>query len=378
MTLTLEDKPHYEIMLFIPSLSGGGAERVIVQLANEFVAMGFSVHLVVASSTWKEYVDEIAESVNVTYLGHDRTSAAIPALSRQLRLIKPAVLLTTMGHAALSAKIALSLSVGVDTRLYIREAISVEFKQAQIDGSRAKLLNLAIGWVFRQADGVIATTAQMNKGLVEYYRLTKPVVTIPNPVIGPQFRQLLEAEPEISLPWDMTQKVVLGVGRLCEQKDFETLIRAFHGLTDRETVRLVILGEGPLRAKLETLIEDLGLQTYCWLPGFVSNPLPYFRRADVFVLSSQHEGLPNSLIQALAAGAPCVSTDCPTGPTDILQGGDLGQLVPVGDVHAITDAVKRALSEGRIPVSDKEALRIDNLYNARSVATQYLDAMMLI
>lgn len=104
-------------MLFIPSLSGGWAERVIVQLANEFTAMDCSVSLVVASNTWKEYFNEIAPTVNVIFLGYDRVPASIPALSRQLRLIKPAVLLTTMGHTAVAAKVALTMSLGISTRL---------------------------------------------------------------------------------------------------------------------------------------------------------------------------------------------------------------------------------------------------------------------
>src|SRR5690606_29880659 len=133
--------------------------------------------------------------------------------------------------------------------------------------------------------------------------------------------------------------VVLGVGSLTPRKDFATLVEAFAELRRRRPARLIVLGEGPERARLERLVDDLGLSDDVDLPAFTRNPFAYMSRAAVYVLSSNLEGLPGSLIQALACGCPSVATDCPSGPREILQDGRVGPLVDVGDAGAMAAAI---------------------------------------
>ncbi len=141
--------------------------------------------------------------------------------------------------------------------------------------------------------------------------------------------------------------VVLGIGRLTKQKEFVTLLRSFAQVRTHCAARLMVLGEGEDRLSLEALINDLGLSECVALPGFVKNPYPYLRAASVFALSSAWEGLPTVLIEALALGTPIVSTNCPSGPSEILNGGQHGALIPVGDSEAMADAIYKALTSGR-------------------------------
>jgi glycosyltransferase involved in cell wall biosynthesis len=137
--------------------------------------------------------------------------------------------------------------------------------------------------------------------------------------------------------------VVLGVGSLTPRKDFPTLLRAFARL-ERRDARLLLLGEGPERPALAALAGELGISDRLDMPGFVPNPFAYMARAAVFVLSSTLEGLPGALVQALACGCPSVSTDCPSGPREVLEGGALGPLVPVGDDAAMAEAIAAVLA----------------------------------
>ena len=172
---------------------------------------------------------------------------------------------------------------------------------------------------------------------------------IHNPIDTSGIAEAAGAEP--NHPWfsDGGPPVVLAVGRLVPQKDFAMLIEAFRRIVP--VCRLVILGEGPLRAQLEGRVRELGLEDWICLPGWVENPWAFMSRARLFVLSSQHEGLPGALIQALACGCPAVSTDCPTGPSEILE--DPSLLAPVGDPEALAQVMLRALSRP----ADKAALR---------------------
>ena len=170
------------------------------------------------------------------------------------------------------------------------------------------------------------------------------ITTIYNPVVTPRLHAEMAERPRH--PWflDRGAPVILAVGRLTAQKDYPTLIKAFARLAARRPCRLVILGEGKKRRELEDLVKGHYLADRVSLPGWVDNPFAFMSRASLFVLSSLHEGLPGVLVQALACGCPCVSTDCPAGPSEILQGGEFGPLVPVGDDVALADAMHRVLA----------------------------------
>lgn len=151
--------------------------------------------------------------------------------------------------------------------------------------------------------------------------------------------------------------VLVAAGRLAPWKGFADLIRAMAIVRQRREARLLILGDGPLRDELQQLIDELGLQDRIRLEGYVQNPLKYFALADVFVLSSHVEGLPNVLVEAMLCGCTPVSTDCPTGPREVLSGGEAGYLVPVHDATAMAAGILKALEE---PVSEaalREAIR---------------------
>jgi glycosyltransferase involved in cell wall biosynthesis len=137
--------------------------------------------------------------------------------------------------------------------------------------------------------------------------------------------------------------VLIAVGRLQIQKDYPTLLRAFAQVRQKRPVRLLILGEGKERPMLEELIKTLGVEEDVSLPGFVMNPFAYMARASLFVLSSRWEGLPTVLIEAMCCGTPVVSTDCPSGPREILREGQYGQLVPVGEPTALARAIETTL-----------------------------------
>jgi len=170
------------------------------------------------------------------------------------------------------------------------------------------------------------------------------VETIYNPVVN---QGLLDKSREpLDHPWFTAgaPPVILGVGRLTEQKDFATLIRAFARVREKREARLVLLGEGRLREELEELARHLGIHEDVGMPGFVDNPFRYMARSAALALSSEYEGLPGVLIQAMACGCPVVSTNCPGGSEEVLDSGRFGQLVNVGDADALASALASTLS----------------------------------
>ena len=179
------------------------------------------------------------------------------------------------------------------------------------------------------------------------------ITTIYNPVVTSDLHVRMEERPDH--PWllDREPPVILAAGRLSHEKDFFTLIKAFARVAAQRPCRLIILGEGGLRKELEGLVAELRLTDRVSLPGWVENPFAFMSRASLFVLSSTYEGLPGVLIQALACGCPCVSTDCPAGPAEVLQDGRVGPLVPVGDDAALAQAMARILHQP----PDRQALR---------------------
>lgn len=167
------------------------------------------------------------------------------------------------------------------------------------------------------------------------------ISVIYNPVWSPEI-EILAGQP-VSLIWPVQKDmpVIISAGRFSSEKDFSTLIQAFAKLRKKHQAKLILLGEGSLRASLEDLAKQLGVIDDLTMPGFVENPFAYLARADVFVLPSLHEGFGNVLVEAMACGTPVVSTNCPSGPREILDGGRYGALVPVGDADALAAAIEQ-------------------------------------
>jgi len=330
------------IAFYMPSLAGGGAQRVFLHLARGFAERGYEVHLVLARAQGP-YRPQVPSCVRLIDLGASRVLTSLPSLVRYLREWRPFALLSALDHANATAVCAQRLA-RVSTRVIVTVHSTPSQVVAHARTMRARLLPYWARFFYRWADTVIAVSQGVADELVRYVGVpAEKVKMVYNPIITPDLFH--KAEEPLSHPWfeEGAPPVILGVGRLTKPKDFPTLIRAFAIVRHQRPVRLMILGEGEERAELERLVKGLDVEEDVALPGFIQNPYPYMKRAAVFVLSSRWEGLPTVLVEAMAMGAPVVATDCPSGPREILQNGRLGHLVGVGDVAALAGAVISAL-----------------------------------
>ena len=357
-----------DVALFLPSLHGGGSERVMVRLAQGFTNEGLRVDLVLANAEGP-YLKELPQAVRVINLKSRRVLYSLPGLVRYLRRERPKAMLSTMAHTNIIALWGKKIA-HVPTRLVIREATNITLTSKNSRLKKERLLPLLIKFMYSQADSIVANSQGVAKELIKITSIPSNKITvIYNPVISPDL--FAKADEPLSHPWFNDNLVILSAGRLSPEKDFSTLIEAFAIIYKEHQLRLMILGEGRERAKLEALVQQLGLGDYVALPGFVDNPYKYMKRASVFVLSSRWEGLPNVLIEALALGTPVVATDCPSGPREILEEGRWGRLVPPGDVNALADAVRATLQKKPIlpPPEWKKAYEVD------TVVRQYLNLL---
>lgn len=329
------------IAAFLQDLAGGGAERVAVLLLNG-LARDHEVTLILARRNGP-YLADLDPSVTVHDLGGRRTFSSILPLAKWLRRHRPDVLMSHLTHVNVAAALAVRLA-GSGTPLVAVEHNQIGLNFDRLTARSVRLAYRAVRFVYPMIDRVVSVSDGVAESLRGFAGLGRArLMTIANPVVTPRLRALA-AEPP-SHPWlrDQGPPVILGCGRLVEQKDFANLIEAFRLVRDRRDARLLILGEGERRAELEALAARLGLDDDVALPGFDRNPFAAMRTAAAFVLSSRWEGLPTVLIEALAAGAVVVSTDCPSGPREVLKDGALGPLAPVGDPAALARAIETAL-----------------------------------
>ncbi|BCW97019.1 MAG: glycosyltransferase [Fimbriimonadales bacterium] len=334
-----------KILFYQRSLGGGGAERVLVTLANNFAQEGVEVVMAAMSPPFT-YAKELDSRVRLINLGTKRYAIGGLRLARLLRRERPTVLMSTASGTNFWAVQAKRLA-RVPVRVVLREASTptevLKTHRRLKDQIRSRLF---IRQSYPYADAVVAPSRGVRNSLIHLTGLPETHIhLIYNPAITRQM-EMLRNEP-VNHPWfaDDTIPVVLAVGRLVALKGFDALIRAVARVSQHMPVRLMILGEGEERARLEALAQELGIHVHVALPGFDPNPFRYMARARVFVLSSHYEGMPNALIQALACGCRVVSTDCPSGPREVLEDGRYGRLVPVGDVKAMSQAILDALAD---------------------------------
>ena len=361
------------ITLFMTGLAGGGAELVMLTLAEAFADRGYGVDLVVTNAQGPLAAD-VPEAVRLVDLGAWRIIASLPALVRYFRREKPAVMLSAMAPANCLAVWALQLS-GAGTRLILSEHNHLSVASKGGSSRRAKLLPRLMRRAYPKADGIVAVSGGVADDLATTLGLPRESIqVIYNPVVTPRMLEM-SREP-LDDEWFGADQppVILSVGRLTAQKDYGTLLRAFAAVRKTQPTRLMILGEGEERQALEQLAEELGIQEDIALPGFVRNPYRYMRAAAVFVLSSRWEGFGNVLAEAMACGTPVVSTDCPSGPSEILENGRWGALVPIADADVLNQTIVRAM-DGQIAATEDERGKHVQVFSDEVVVDQYLNIL---
>lgn len=332
------------LSILLPSLDGGGAERAVSIVASGLAARGANVSLVLGSATGP-YLAGLHPSVQVLDLRSPNMLRSLPRLVRHLRQARPEVLFAAMSHANVVAALAHRWARS-QARLVLSERVNLSSLFDAYRGPRMKLTGALMRLTYPWADCVVAVSEGVARDITRHVPVRpERVVTVYNPVVDERLLQGAAAVP--AHPWlaRPDRPVVLAAGRLIAQKDFATLLQAFATLRRGRAARLLILGEGELRAPLLSLARQLGIAADVDLPGFDTNPFAAMRAASVFVLSSRYEGLPGVLIQAMACGARVVSTDCPSGPHEVLEGGRWGRLVPVGDAAAMAAAMVAAMDD---------------------------------
>lgn len=323
-----------KIAVFIPSMAGGGAERVALFFADSLAAEGYEVDLVVARNVGPLRNDPVARRLGID-LGAPNEMLCLPHLVRYLRRAKPDLMIAFVHSAKIMAGLAklfvpgLRLAISVHNNLELPAADRFWFRRFLGYGPERYLYRHVVA--AHTVSAALAAQVERLFGLAaeRIYPIYNPLIeTGPPSILPPSHNELYD------------RPVIVNAGRMVPQKDQSSLIRAFFESKLAGSARLLILGDGPLRGSLESLVGELGLDRDIVMPGRVADIRPYLGGAAGFALSSRFEGFPLVLLEALRAGLPIVAYDCPTGPAEALLAGTLGRLLPPGDLPGLGQAMR--------------------------------------
>lgn len=352
------------IAVFLPNLTGGGAERVGLHLANGLAKCDYKVDLVLsqAKGPYVKFVDKGVNLVDLKCSDGFSTLKSFFKIVRYLKENKPNVMFSTLFRANYISYLAIRWA-GVDTRLVVRHP-NMLYPKDSVENLYSRLLKKLAVRAAKKADAVVLTSQLMKKELLNLtYVDDAKIYVIPNPVPIEEITK--KASKPLKHEWFELESppVILSVGRLTVQKNYSNLILAFNEVIKNTPARLVILGEGEKRNELEALVDKLGLKESVSLPGFVDNPYQYMSRAKIFVLPSKWEGFPNVLVEAMACGAQVVATDCPGGTAEILEGGKWGRLVQTDSFLELAHKIENTLSSSNFsPVKSRvDDFKIDKI-----------------
>ena len=331
------------IYLFISSLRGGGSQRVCVLLANGFVERKFNVKLIVLNLTGI-LIQELSPEVNIINLHKKHTRGSLFAITKMLKRENPGTILV-FNH-----QLAVQL---VLIRYYLRSRFKIinrhisnliETKANERLFWHKYLVHYWVRLLYRRVDGIISQSGGAVAEMVNYYRISiEKIYSINNPVSEKITRASLNLEERES---KQMPKKILFVGRLVKIKGLDLLIEAFSGcLKKTKDVVLIICGDGPEKDHLIKLVQAKGIQDHVHFTGFIEDLRNVYQDSDLLVLTSRYEGFPNVLIEAITMGLPLVSFDCNYGPSEIIQEGINGFLVPQDNVQILEQKILSALNK---------------------------------
>ncbi len=363
------------LAVYCGPFDGGSTAKIAARLANGFAARGVPTDLLVTSS--RNPIPEPTDpGVRVIPMGPMAALIRVPAMALYLARNRPRAVLThRIREDIFTLKAARLAGAGTPVFATVHGRMSV--KLDHIPGAKGRRRRAELLRWYPRNRGIVAISEDTAKDLRGLLGTDAPISTIPNPIVTREM--LLQAQAPADHPWLAEPKdqrpvpVLVFAGRLEIEKDLPTLLGAFARLCKRRDCRLLIVGDGRLRPEIERERAALGLADRVDMPGWVANPYPYLRLANLVVLSSIWDALPTVLIESLALGTPTVSTECGAGPREILGGGRYGALVPASDPVALAEAMERTLAAPLPP----EALRAGGeRYEAQRNADLYLELML--
>lgn len=333
-----------DVSLFVSSLAGGGAHKMIVQIAKGLDDLGYGVDIVVVTKEGP-FIDSVPEGLRIVNLDAKRALTSVPKLAHYLTKNNPDSLLATPVSVTIPAIWANALSRS-DTKLVIRAPtiISKNHFYANPHSVNDRALSKLVDYHFPNVGQTVAISNVVKEDLVNNIGLDPDrVTTIYNPVVDNQI--LPKSKEPCNHPFfNESTPVIVAAGRLTDEKDPIMLVQAFNKVLEQGDARLILLGEGEDRKKIENEIKQYNIASKVSMPGFVKNPFRYMRRADVFALSSKWEGFGNVIVEAMACGTQVVATDC-GGPREILVDGKFGKLVEVGNAEAMSEAILETIGK---------------------------------
>lgn len=363
------------LAIFISFSGDGGVEHMVMNLLGEFCNYDLDIDLLTIRAQ-SRHLREIDRRIRWLPLKSKHSLTSVPELAGYLKKHHPTAMLAVKDRAGRAAIMARRIS-GVKTRLAIRLGTNLSAALAHRSSWQRWSRTWPMPLIYKDTDQVIA----ISRGVAEdAHRLTglpmNRIKVIRNPVITDNLARLAaEPAPHLWLGSERACPVIMGAGRLTRQKDFPTLLRAFALLRQQRPLRLIVLGDGRDRPALEALAHNLRIEDDLLLPGFQKNPYNWLTRADLFALSSLWEGSGNVLTEAMALGVPVVSTDCPSGPGEMLQHGRIAPLVPVSDWHALAAAMGSVLTAPPDRHILREAVK---QYEVEASALGYLETLGLL
>ncbi len=332
----------HRYLFVLPSFRTGGAEKVVVRVANSMQRMGLDVVLV-AISREGELRGQIAPGITVVDLDVRRTRYALGAIVRLIRRTRPRVVFSTLTRINLLIVMTKWL-LPQGTRVVIREAAVPTYELSAFGPVARSFYTFLYRRFYQRADRIVSQSRAMAEDLIANFGAPRErIVVIHNPVAAVE----IEARKLQGSPFSGRLNY-LAVGRLSPEKGYDSLLAAFAiVLRDLPDARLTILGRGPEEETLRRLAQTLNISGQVEFKGFVQDPYPFYVNADAFVQASLFEGFPNALVEAIASGTPVVATDCPGGTVEIVIPRENGLLVPVSQSNELAAAMIRVLELGR-------------------------------
>ncbi len=361
------------IAIFVSTSGHSGVDRAMQHLIPALARRGYAVDLLKVRRHGPN-LTTLPDNVRIVDLGRRSTYACLPAIVRYLRRERPAAMLADKDRVNRTALLARAIA-RVPTRLVLSSGTTISIDLAHRGAFERWLQRTSMGRLYPFADQVIVTSHGVADDMAGYTGLAREFIeVVPSPVIPDELLHTPQASPKH--PWfhDDGPPIVLSVGELGQRKGYDVLLRAFAILHAQRPCRLLILGRGKLQDKLQQLAGELAITDAIDFAGFQANPFAFMAHADLFAFASRWEGLGFVIIEALAMGTPVVSTDCPSGPREILADGRYGELVPVDDVEAMARAMKKSLDTPADPAHLRQAAQPYTIENSTDC---YLRALNL-